>query len=147
MALIHNYWIAYKTAEGDLDHISGTASVPFGTQDAARACFGLPSPRLPQDLGLVDPPTCGKLSAAMLAVHDKFLSDLNATPAPSKFAADDQAFRSQLPKAIAAMKLMISASATGSKQAVVDATGLYVQVMLPTVTDALDHVDPSFVHN
>jgi hypothetical protein len=52
------------------------------------------------DISLVDPKTCGTLAAAMVAVHEKFLNDLNTTPAPHKFAADDQAFKTQLPKAI-----------------------------------------------
>jgi hypothetical protein len=146
VALVHNYWIAYKTAEGDLDHISGTSNVPFGPQDAARACAGLPSPTMSGDLDLVDAPTCGKLAEAMVAVHEKFLSDLNMTPPPPKFASDDQALRSQLPKAIADMKAMISATATGNKNAIVDATWSYVRDMQPTVTSALNHVDPSFIH-
>jgi hypothetical protein len=147
VALVHSYWMEYKTAEGDLVDVSGTYSGPFSSQDAARACFGLPSTTMPQDIGLVDPQICGQLSAAMLAVHEKFLSDLNSTPAPQKFAADDQVFRSQLPQAIAFMNTMISAAATGSKQSVFDATALYVQAMVPKVTDALDHVDPSLLHN
>jgi hypothetical protein len=147
VALVHNYWIQYKTAEGDLDHISGTSNAPFGTQDAAQACFGLASPTLPQDVALVNPQTCGKLSMAMVAVHEKFLSDLNATPVPPQFAAADHAFRTQLPKAIADVNAMISASATGSKQDVLDATAAYVSTMIPIVTDALNLVDPEVLHN
>jgi hypothetical protein len=90
--------LAAASIEGDLDHISGTSNAPFGSQDAAQACFGLASPTLPQDVALVNPQTCGKLSMAMVAVHEKFLSDLNATPAPPKFAAADHAFRTQLAK-------------------------------------------------
>ncbi len=147
VALVHNYWIQYKTAEGDLDHISGTNTGPFGDGDAARACFGLQSPSLPQDVKLVDPPTCGRLSVAMLAAHEKFLRDLESTPAPVKFAADDRAFRSQLPKAVADVKAMIFASSTGSKDAVLNATKAYVGDMIPVVTSTLDDVDPSVVHN
>ena len=146
VVLIHNYWIQYKTAEGDLDHIT-PSNAAFGSQDAARVCFGYASPSDAQDINLVNPPTCGKVAAAMLAVHRKFLSDLNATQAPPKFATEDQAFRMQLPKAIAGMQAMISASAGGNKQSVVDATANYISAMIPVVTDALDTVDPSVVHN
>ena len=147
IALVHNYWIQYKTAEGDLNHISGTSTAPFGDQDAARACFGLASPTVPQDVNLVDPPTCARLSTAMVAVHRKFLSDLNMTPAPPRFGREDQAFKTQLPKAIADMQAMIAASATSNKQDVVDATASYVSAMIPVVTEALNSVDPSVVHN
>lgn len=147
VALVHDYWIAYKFAEGDLDTISGHWSGVFGNQDAARVCGGLTSRSQPQSVTVVDPAECGRLSVAMVAVHEKFLSDLNTTPAPSKFSADDQAFRSQLPKAIADMKGMISASAGGDKQSVMQATWTYADDMIPVVTNALNDVDPSFVHN
>jgi hypothetical protein len=147
VALVHNYWIQYKTAEGDIDHVSGIGTGPFSDGDAAKACFGLPSPSLPQDVKLVDPPICGRLSAAMLAVHEKFLLDLESTPAPAKFAADDRALRSQLPKAIADVKAIIDAANTGSKEAVLLATTAYVNDMIPTVTDALNDIDPLVVHN
>ena len=82
----------------------------------------------------------------MLAVHQKFLRDLDSTPPPSKFAADDRAFRAQLPKAIADVEAMISAADTGSKDAVMQATTTYVNDMIPVVTGALDDIDPSTVH-
>lgn len=82
----------------------------------------------------------------MVPVHQKFLSDLNATPAPVRFASEDLAFRTQLPLATADMHAMISASATGDKQSVVDATASYVNAMIPVVTDALNSVDPAVVH-
>jgi hypothetical protein len=147
VALVHNYWIQYKTAEGDLDHISGISTGPFGDADMAKVCFGLPSPSLPQDVKLVNPLTCGRLSVAILAVHESFLRDLESATTPAKFATDDRAFRSQLPKAIADVKAMISAASTGSKEAVFEATTAYVSDMMPTVTDALNDVDPSVVHN
>jgi len=83
----------------------------------------------------------------MLAVHEKFLIDLDRTPPPPKFAVDDRAFRSQLPKAIADVEAMISAADTGSKDAVLQATTVYVNDMIPVVTSALDDVDPSVVHD
>jgi hypothetical protein len=143
VALIHNYWVQYKTAEADpIGNISGQ----FDPADGARACFGLFDPST-QDVKYVDPPTCRERSIAMVAVHENFLSDLNSTPAPPKFAADDQAFRSQLPKAIADVKAMISAASTGSQVAVFQATTTYVGDMIPRVTNALDDVDPSVVHD
>jgi hypothetical protein len=147
LALVHDYWIQYKTAEGDFDHISGISTGPFSDRDAAKACLGLPSPSLPQDVKLVNPLTCGHLSAAMLAVHENFLRALESTQVPAKFAADDRAFRSQLPKAIADLKAMIAAANTRSKEAVLLATTAYVDDMIPTVTDALNDVEPSVLHN
>ncbi len=84
---------------------------------------------------------------ALLAAQQKFLSGLDNTPAPPKFAADDQAFRSQIPKTIADLGAMISAADTGSKDAVLQATTTYLNDMIPTVTGAMDHVDPSVVHD
>jgi hypothetical protein len=42
---------------------------------------------------------------------------------------------------------MISVAASGSKDAVLQASTTYVDDMIPIVTDALDNVDPSVVHN
>jgi hypothetical protein len=134
VALVHNYWLQYKTAES-----SGTVSRP-----AQYVCFGGPGSAFPQ---FIDPSKCRERAVAILAVHQKFLSDLDSTPPPPRFAADDRAFRNQLPKAIADVKGMISAAATGSKDAVLQATQMYVDDMIPTVTDALDNVDPAVLHN
>jgi hypothetical protein len=127
VALISNYWSDYRTAEGN----------------GPQVCFGGSS----NDVQLVNPPICRMRVVAMLAVHQKFLSDLDTTPAPPKLAADDRAFRSQLPKAIDDMKAIIAAADTGSKEAVFEATNAYVDDMIPIVTNALDDVDPSVVHN
>ena|ERR1700675_2227997 len=127
VALISNYWSDYKTAEGN----------------GAQVCFG----GFSNDVQLVNPPTCRTRAVAMLAVHQKFLSDLDTTPPPPKFAGDDRAFRSRLPKAIDDMKVIISAADSGSKEAVFQATSAYVDDMIPIVTSALDDVDPSVVHN
>jgi hypothetical protein len=45
------------------------------------------------------------------------------------------------------MKAIISAADTGSQDAVLQATTVYVDDMIPVVTSALDDVDPSVVHN
>jgi hypothetical protein len=133
VASVHNYWIQYKTAEADpIGNVAGQ----FSTADAARACFGL-----------LDPSTQDVRSVAMVAVHAKFLSDLDTMRPPLKFATDDHTFRSQLPKAIADLNGVISAANAGSKDAVLQATTAYVNDMMPTLTDALDDVDPSVVHN
>jgi len=42
---------------------------------------------------------------------------------------------------------MITACATGSKQAVRDASVAYVNDMVPAVTGAMDDVDPTVVHS
>jgi hypothetical protein len=127
VALISNYWSDYRTAEGN----------------GPQVCFGGSS----NDVQLVNPPTCRTRAIAMLAVHQKFLSDLDSTPPSPRFAADDRAFRSQLPKAIDDMKAIISAADSGSKEAVFQATSAYVDDMIPIVTNALDDVDPSVVHD
>jgi hypothetical protein len=127
VALISNFWLQYRAAE----------------VDAAKTCFGGPN----QELRFVDPPACRARVVAMLPVMQKFFGDLDGTPPPSKFAADDQAFRSQLPKAIADLKALISVAKTGDKGAVLEATARYVDAMIPIVTNALDDVDPSVVHN
>jgi hypothetical protein len=127
VALLSNYWSDYKTAEGN----------------GPQVCFG----GFSNDVQLVNPLICRTRVVAMLAVHQKFLNDLDSTPPPPKFAADDRAFRSQLPKAIDDMKAIILAADTGSKDAVLQATTAYVDDMIPVVTNALDDVDPSVVHN
>jgi hypothetical protein len=126
--LVHNYWSQYKTVEGDLATVCGTP--PNGP-----------------NVKLVKPSLCRDRSLAILDVHEKFLSDLDSTPPPPKFAADDRAIRSQLPKVIADVKSMISAAGTGNDDAVVQATIAYINDMIPTMTDALDDVDPAVVHN
>jgi hypothetical protein len=126
VALVGLYWSDYRTAEGN----------------AARVCWGDQF----NDVTLVNPQVCRYRAVAILAVHQKFLSDLDRTPPPPKFVADDRALRSQLPKAIADVKAMISAADTGSNQAVMDATTTYVNDMIPVVTSALDDIDPSVVH-
>src|SRR5438874_865775 len=63
-----------------------------------------------------------------------------------KVAADDQAFRTQLPKTISDLKALISTAETGSKNAVLEAATAYNNDMFPVVTDALNDVDPSVSH-
>jgi hypothetical protein len=136
VALVHNYWIQEQAADG----ASKTANV------AARVCLGKEPPSAPSNVQLVDPPMCLQRGAAILANQEKFLMDLDSTPAPSNFSADDQAFRTQIPKAIVDLKALIAAAQTGNKQAVFDAATAYNNDMFPIVTDALNDVDPSVAH-
>jgi hypothetical protein len=136
VALVRNLWIDIQAAD----------EVSLGNV-AARTCLGVPSFGASTNMQLIDPPTCRDRAVALLAAQQKFLNGLDSTPAPPKFAADDQAFRSQLPKTIADLKAMISAADTGSKDAVLQATTVFLNDMIPTVTGAMDHVDPSVVHD
>jgi hypothetical protein len=113
---------------------------------AARTCLGKTGPAAATDMQLVDPPTCRERAVADVAAQQKFLSELDNTPAPPNFAADDHAFRTQIPKTIADLKAMISAADTGSKDAVVQATTVFLNDLIPIVTGAMDHVDPSVRH-
>lgn len=127
VALAHQYWLDYKTAEG--------ATLNDSSNQTAAAC-----------LEAVDPPTCARLGQAIVAVHQKFLADLGHTPAPSRFAQDDRVFRTQIPIAIKDLKSMIAAGGAGDRQAVVGAASAYVADMVPSVLQALDDVDPSITH-
>jgi hypothetical protein len=135
VALIRSYWTGIQDAD-----------VVNGINVSARVCLGEATPSSPISFALVDPVACKERALAILAVQQKFLSDLGATPAPPRFAADDQAIRAQIPKAIAAVNALISACASGSKEAVLTAGGAYVDEMVPTVTTALDDIDPTVVH-
>jgi hypothetical protein len=113
---------------------------------AARTCLGKTGPAAATNMQLVDPPMCRERAVAHVAAQQKFLSGLDSTPAPPKFAADDHAFRTQIPKTIADLKAMIFAADTGSKDAVVQATTVFLNDMIPTVARAMDDVDPSVSH-
>lgn len=136
IALIHNFWIQEQAAD----------IASNGSNLAARVCLGTDPPGSPTKLQLIDPTMCRERAVALLAVHEKFLSDLATTPPAPKFTADDQAFRTQLPKTISDLKALISAAETGSKNAVLEAATAYNNDMFPVVTDALNDVDPSVSH-
>lgn len=136
VALVHTYWIQEQAAD----------QVSNGRNVAARVCLGVDPPGTPPNPQIVDPPNCRDRAVSILANQQKFLSDLDSTPAPPKFAADDRAFRTQLPKAIADLKALVSAAETGNKDAVLQAATAYNNDMYPIVTDALNDVDPSVVH-
>jgi hypothetical protein len=136
VALVHDYWIREQAAD----------EVSNGSNVAARVCLGKEPPSAPSTLQLIDPPMCRERAIAILANQQKFLSDLDSTPPPPKFAADDQAFRTQIPKAIADLEALISVSGTGSKQAVLDDANAYNNDIFPIVTDALNDVDPLVPH-
>jgi hypothetical protein len=137
VALAHNYWIQYKAAEGDVSLFT-------------TVCWGNPSAFGPGDAGdpsVVNPPRCREVAAAILKAHESYLSNLEATRAPAKFAADDQVLRTQLTKAIADVKAMIAAADDGNREAVIQYMTAYVNDMVPRVLSALDDVDPSVAHD
>lgn len=127
VALVHNYWIQYKKAEGDIPSL-------------VRVCGYYSS------LSEVQPSLCSTRIAAILPPHEKFLSALDATPAPLQFAADDQAFRTQLPIAIGHLKATMAAAEAVNAQQISDEVEAYVEAMIPLFPH-LDHVDPSIAHN
>jgi hypothetical protein len=136
VALVHDFWIGELAA----DVATGRSNL------AARVCLGMDPPGTPADVQLVDPAMCKARAVAILANHQKFSSDLDSTPPPPKFAADDRVFRAQLPITIADLKALISAADSGSKNAVLTAANKYNDAMYPSVTDALNDVDPSVRH-
>jgi hypothetical protein len=127
VALVHNYWLHYKAAEGDppsFAQVCGYFSTGVG----------------------VDSPACLPRIAAILPPHETFLSDLDTTPAPPQFAADDHAFRTHLPIAIAHLKAAMAAAGAGNALQVSDEFTAYVTTMQDLFAN-LDHVDPSFPHD
>jgi hypothetical protein len=136
IALIHNYWIQIQAADEETS----------GTKVAARVCLGMVSLVAPVDLQLVDPLKCRQRMLAGLPVQQRFLSALMATTPPLQFAAEDQVFKTQLPQAIVDLKTLISTTAGGNKEAVLEGATVYVGDLIPSVTDAMDYVDPSVVH-
>lgn len=136
VAVIKTYWIKIQAA----DEATSTTNV------AARVCLGEVSLVAPQSAQFVDPSKCRARMLAGLPVQEWFLAALKITQAPAQFSADDQAFRTQLPKAIADLKALISTTAHGSSSAILIAANVYVGDLIPIVTNALDDVDPSITH-
>ena len=89
-----------------------------------------------------DAPKCVERGTLMIDVWQSFLKNLDSTPAPSRFASDDAAFRAQLPKAISDLQRMVTAAQAGDHYPMVNAANNYVSDMIPIVTDALHDVDP-----
>jgi len=122
--LANSYWDAHVTATG------GAITVCLGTGTGTHG---------------INPPLCRLHATAMLAVQEKFLSDLDLTPPPAKFAADDVVFRTQLPKTVADLKAMISAADAGNQQGILDASNAFLDDM-GLVLGALTHINPSVEH-
>ena len=137
VALIKSYWIQVLAA----DEATSTTNV------AALVCLGKVSPAAPNELQFVDPKKCHARMVVSLSVHERFLAVIKAAKAPPQFAWDDQVFRAQLPKGIAHVKTLIAVTTNGSKEAVLQAAITYDNDFFPIVTNALDDVDPSVVHN
>ena len=121
VALVHNYWIQEQVADG----------VSNGSNLAARVCLGVDPPGAGTNLQLVNPSMCLERADAILSNQEKFLSDLDITPAPRQFAGDDQTFRAQLPKAIADLRLLITAAKAGSSEAVLQGCDCLQQRHVP----------------
>ena len=136
VAMVKAYWNGILAADG----------VENGNNAASRACLGTVSDSASPDVTLVEPAKCHARVVLLLAVQQKFHSDDENTPPPAVFQQDDRVFETQVPIAIAALQALLSASATGSKQATFDASNTYVAIMLATVVPALDRVDPSTHH-
>lgn len=136
VALIKTYWSQIQAA----DEATATTNV------AARVCLGKVSQAAPNDVQFVNASKCRARMVVSLQVHQRFLKALQTTQAPSQFSADDQVFRTQVPKGIAHLKTLISVTATGNRDAVLQAAMTYVGDFLPLVTNALDDVDPSVLH-
>lgn len=136
VALIHNYWLGILAAD---------QATP-NSNEASSACLGTTSASSPRNSGLVDPAKCRIRALAILAVQQQFLHDLAMTVAPKRFANDDQIFHSQIPLAVAALNTLVAAAGAGEKQATFDAASAYADLMLSSVTAALDEVDPTVRH-
>ena len=137
VAMVSTYWDGIVAA----DNASGNRN------EAAETCLGTTSADSPSSVDLVQPARCAVRAAAILAVQRKFLNQVENTPPPQRFRADDTIFETHVPLAIDALKALISATATGSKQATFDAANTYADIMVTTVLPALDDVDPSTKHN
>jgi hypothetical protein len=129
VALAHSYWIAYKSAEGDIPTF-------------VRVCWGGDT----QNPATVDPVACRGIAEAILLPHEAFVRNLDSTPAPAKFAHDDTILRTQLPMAISALKAMAAAASAGDRVSVIQYMTNYVNDMVPSVLDALNEVDPTVLH-
>ena len=90
--------------------------------------------------GGIDLSKCGDRGTAMIAVWEQFLTDLNSTPVPAKFAADMKTVLDQLPMGINDLKVMVAAAKAGDTSAMLDAANAYVSDMVPTVTRALGDI-------
>jgi hypothetical protein len=124
VALANTYWDDHVTAEGN------AAAVCLGTGVSTQG---------------INPPLCRVRAVAMLKVQEKFLSDLDLTPPPPKFAADDRVFRAQLPKSVVDLKAMISAADASNPQGILDASNAFLDDM-GLVLGALTHINPSVEH-
>lgn len=122
--LANSYWDEHVTAEGN------AAAVCLGTGVGTQG---------------ISPPLCRMRAIAMLAVQEKFLSNLNLTPPPAKFASDDRVFHTQLPKTVVDLQAIISAADADNQQGILDASNAFLDDM-GLVLGALTHINPSVEH-
>jgi len=120
VTLIRQYWIDLIAADGN----------------APTVCL----------YGPIDSVQCKARAEAQLAVQQKFLSDLETIRVPPQFTQPNAVLLQNVPIAISDLKAMVAAAATGDKSALTHATAIYVGEMEPTITDALDAIDPSVLH-
>jgi hypothetical protein len=135
VALVHSYWIAYKSAEGDVPTF-------------ARVCWGqlTLSSSAEHNPANVDPVACREIADAIILPHEAFVRDLDSTPAPSRFKSDDAVFRTRVTTAIKDLTAMASSASAGDRVSVIQYMTNYVNDMVPKVLTALDDVDPTVVH-
>ena len=120
VSTVHTYWVDLIAADGN----------------APRVCLN----------GPIQPTECEARAQAQLVVQRTFLQYLQTTTPPPQFKAPDQALLMEIPKAINDLEAMVSAAQSGNKDAVAQATSVYVAEMEPGVTEALDAIDTSMVH-
>jgi hypothetical protein len=137
VGLIRVYWADLHVADDAAD----------GSDIDAKACLGEVSPASPGDVRVVEPQICRSYAIASVAANENFMTQLDTLQAPVRFAADDQVFRTHIPKAISDLKTLIAACDGPNRQAVIDAMWAYAHEMIPDVTNALDDVDPSVTHH
>ena len=120
VALAHQYWVDLVAAD----------------RNAGTVCYA----------GPIDAAQCKVRAQAQLAVQQRFLSDLQAITVPAQFAQPNAVLLRNLPPAIADLNLMIAASVSGDRNAIVQAAGTYVDLMRGTIEGALDQIDPAVNH-
>lgn len=120
VALAHQYWVDLVAADGN----------------AGTVCYA----------GPINAAQCKVRAEAQLAVQQTFLSDLQATTVPAQFAEPNAVLVANLPTAIADLNAMIAASASGDRNAIVQAAGTYVDLMRGTIEGTLDQIDPAVNH-
>jgi hypothetical protein len=125
LALVNGFWT---------DHVRAT-------NGAVVACLG----SSPGTTNGINPSRCKTAAIAMLAVQNKFTTDLAAVTAPSQFATEDHTFRTQLPIANADLTALIAVCDGQDPAGIQNASETYISDMGP-ILDALDKLSPGVEH-